>query len=314
MNPFRAKFELFVVRAIEALFRMLPLRASRAVGAGLGALVGALGIRKKVALEQLAFALPELSDAERLHIANGMYRSFGRTLAEFARLPLLTPENISSQMEFHGLDVMRAAIAEGKGIIGVSGHLGNWEWMGAGTALSGIPLTYIVASQSNKLVEERMDTLRKGCGIEIVNRNDNAAKGTLRALRNGRLVAILCDQDAHSEGVFVPFFGRLASTPRGAMVFALRTGAPVIFNEGVRIGQNFQMTYERMDLSGLPEEHEAAVTEGMKRITARLEQSIRAHHEQWLWLHRRWKTRPEIKETPTPNSREGKPVDVRLFN
>jgi len=297
LNSTRAKLELLAVRGIEAIFRALPLRAARGVGAGLGGLVGLLGIRKQVALDQLNLALPELSDTERRKIVNGVYRSFGKTLAEFSRLPLLNPQNINSLMEFHGLDVMRAAIAEGKGVIGVSGHLGNWEWMGAGTALSGIPLTYIVASQTNRLIEERMDSLRKGCGIEIVNRTDNAAKGTLRALRNGHLVAILCDQDAHEDGVFVPYFGRLASTPRGAMVFALRTGSPVFFTEGIRIGQTFRVTYERMDMSDLPEDHEAAVTEGMARITARLEKSVRAFPDQWLWLHRRWKTRPDKRVT-----------------
>ncbi len=294
MHSFRAKLELWAIRGIESIFRITPLQTSRAIGAGIGSLIALIGIRKRVAIEQLMLAFPEKTESECHQIANEMYRSFGRTLAEFARLPLLTSENITSQMEFRGLEELRAGLAEGKGAIGVSGHLGNWEWMGAGTSLSGIPLTYIVASQANRLIEAEMDSLRQGCGIEIVNRNDNAAKGTLRALRSGRLIALLCDQDGHREGVFVPFFGRLASTPRGAMVFALRTGAPVFFTEGIRLGnRKFRVTYERMDLSDLPADHDAAVEEGMKRITARLERTVREYPEQWLWLHRRWKTRPE---------------------
>ncbi|MDK9699609.1 MAG: lysophospholipid acyltransferase family protein [bacterium] len=292
MVTLRGRIELGFVKVLESLFRSVSLKRARSIGAGIGALLDLIGIRKTVMLENLRYAYPDAPDSDLQKIASGVYRSFGKTLAEFARLPILNSQNVLELIEWHGFEQVQEALKLGKGIIGVSGHIGNWEWMGAGTSLRGVPMTYVVTTQNNSFIEKRMDELRGNCGIEIVKRKD-AAKGVLRALRSNRMVAILCDQDAHKEGVFVPFFGRLASTPRGAMVFALRTDSPVFFTEGVREGERFIVTFEQMDLSNLPTELDAAVEEGMKRITARLEASVRRHPEQWLWLHRRWKTNKE---------------------
>lgn len=289
---FRHSLEYGFIRFLEVLLRFVPLAIARSVGSSLGTILDAAGIRKRVMLENLKFAFPEKDNQEINAIAKGVYRSFGKTFAEFARLPLLNSNNVTELIEWHNFDVIQSAMSEGKGVVAVAGHLGNWEWMGAATTLRGIPMSYIVTTQTNSLLEDRMDSLRSGCGVEIIKRKD-AAKGVLRALRNGKVVAILIDQDAHEDGVFVPFFGRLASAPRGAMVFALRTGSPVVYAEGVRIGSRFHISFERISLDGLSNTLDEAVYEGMKRCTARLEESIRKHPEQWLWLHKRWKTQPK---------------------
>ncbi|MCX7834727.1 MAG: lysophospholipid acyltransferase family protein [bacterium] len=300
----RQKVEYLIIRILEWLLRIVPLSFARLIGSGLGSTLNVFRIRKQVMLENLRNAYPELSEREIEKIANGVYRSFGMTFAEFARLPLFTKENLDQYVTFHHWEVMEQAIAEGKGVVAIAGHLGNWEWMGAATALRGAPMAYIVTTQNNPYIEKRMDELRESCGVEIIKRKD-AAKGVLRALRNGKVVAILIDQDAHQEGVFVPFFNRLASAPKGAMVFALRTGSPVIYAEGVRKGNHFSITFERISLDGLPTELDDAIKEGMERCTKRLEESIRLYPEQWLWLHRRWKTKPPklIEENGRVNHR-----------
>lgn len=291
MRTFRQILEYSIVRFLEVLLRIVPLFISRSIGSAIGLLLNAVGIRKKVMYENLTNAFPHLPRKEIRRLCRKVYQSFGKTFAEFARLPLFTQEKLDKFVQFHHWEVMQDAYLEGKGVVAISGHLGNWEWMGAATALRGIPMAYIVTTQTNSYIEKRMDELRRKCGVEIIKRKD-APKGVLRALRNGKVVAILIDQDAHEEGVFVPFFGRLASTPKGAMVFALRTGAPVVYAEGVRKGNQFSITFERISLEGLPNDLDSAIREGMTRCTQRLEQSIRQYPDQWLWLHRRWKTQP----------------------
>jgi len=187
---------------------------------------------------------------------------------------------------------MDQARAAGAGVVVVSGHFGNWELMGASIAILGYPASYVVTRQENELVERQMDNLRRSAGIEIIKRRD-AAKGVLKALKQNRLVAILSDQDAHEAGAFVPFFGRPASTPRGAALFALRTGAALIFAESYRQGLGrLRVVFDRIPMQDLPAERDAAVFELVRRFTARLEDAVRRHPQQWFWMHRRWKTRP----------------------
>ena len=151
----------------------------------------------------------------------------------------------------------------------------------------GLPVTFVVTTQSNRLVEQFMDRQRALAGIEIVKRAD-AVRGVLSALKRNRLVALLIDQDAHEEGAFVPFFGHLASTPRGPAVFHLRTGAPLLFARSVRLpGERYRIQIERVDTTGFTDPD--ALTAHM---TGLLESAIRETPEQWFWMHRRWKTLP----------------------
>jgi KDO2-lipid IV(A) lauroyltransferase len=159
--------------------------------------------------------------------------------------------------------------------------------MGAMAARSGIPVTFVVTTQSNRKIEQMVDRIRLGAGIEIVKRKD-AIRGVLSALKRNRCVALLIDQDAHEEGAFVPFFGRLASTPRGPAVFHLRTGAPLVFVQSTRLpGERYRVEFRQVDSSGTEDADEITA-----RMTAMLEAAIRETPEQWFWMHRRWKTLP----------------------
>ena len=156
----------------------------------------------------------------------------------------------------------------------------------------GYPVTYVVTDQTNPLVDEWLVRMRRSAGIEIVRR-DEAARGVLSALKRNRTVAMLCDQDAGGTGVFVPFFGRPASTPRGPALFHLRTGTPIIFVAApLEPNGKYVVTFEEMQFTGLSgdrENDEKMITE---QITRRLETEVRRRPEQWLWLHRRWKSSP----------------------
>ena len=305
MKQWRHGLENFALSGLGIAFRRLPRSISIRLGESLAGLVYLLGIRVPVTKDNLAQAFPDLDPGQIQKIACGCYRHFGALLAEFARLPLIKRENLSDLVEIEGLQVMNQARAEGRGVIVVSGHLGNWELMGAAFAILGYPVSYVVTRQENELVERQMDNLRRGAGTEIIKRRD-AAKGVLKALRQNCLVAILSDQDAHEAGAFVPFFGRPASTPRGAALFALRTGAALIFAESYRQGLGrLRVIFERIPVNDLPADRDAAVHELVRRFTARLEKAVRRHPQQWFWMHRRWKTSPPGPPSPLSQGEQG---------
>ena len=182
---------------------------------------------------------------------------------------------------------MDQAVAGGKGGIVVSGHLGNWEIVGATCARLGYPVSFVVTTQRNKLVQEWLDKVRRRAGIEIIPRKQ-AIKGVLSALQRNRIVAILIDQDAHDEGVFVPFLGKLSSTPRGPAVFHLRTSAPLIFMSSYRLpNEKYRFKLENVNISP-----EAGQQEIMALLNSKLDQAVRVAPEQWFWMHKRWKTPP----------------------
>lgn len=294
MKQLRHRVEESALAALGGLMRTVPRKAALTIGETLGSLIYRLGIRAPVTRQNLSQAFPEFSPAEIHCLALRCYRHFGALLAEFSRLPLLHPDNVRQLVDFQNLEELDRALALGKGGVVVSGHLGNWELMGSACAVMGYPVYYVVTGQENERVEIMMDRLRQSTGVGIIKRRD-ALKQVTKALKENRLVAILSDQDAHEAGAFVPFFGRLASTPRGAAIFSLRTGAQLIFADSYRQGTDrLKVDLELIPQTGLPEDREAAVQELVRRFTAKLEQAIRRHPEQWFWMHRRWKTPPPL--------------------
>lgn len=219
-------------------------------------------------------------------MSSRVYRHFGRVAVSFVSIPGLLKADVGKWIYVEGFDVLTKTLEGGKGGLFVSGHLGNWEIMGGIVARCGFPVTFVVTTQSNKMVEELIDRYRIKAGVEIIKRRD-AVRGVLSALKRNRLVAILIDQDAHEDGAFVPFFGKLASTPRGPAVFHLRTGSPLIFAHSIRLpGDRYRIRLTPVNTHGLDDADTVTA-----HLTTMLEQAVRETPEQWLWMHRRWKTR-----------------------
>jgi KDO2-lipid IV(A) lauroyltransferase len=249
-------------------------------------------VRRKVVLQNLAMAFPEKSESERLGIALRCYQNFTKMVFEYVRFPVMQKDDVLSLCELAGKPDADAVLKGGKGGVLVAGHFGNWELMGAYLAQAGYPISFLVGEQHNPWVDEVMNRNRIFMGIRIIHRGV-AVRGVIRALRDNGFVAMLSDQDAGKEGVFVDFFGRPASTHQGPAVFALRTGAPILFGSAVRLPEG-RMRIEahalRFDgLSGITPENIRTVTQA---YTALLEAAVRAHPDHWFWMHRRWKTRP----------------------
>ncbi len=288
--------EIKLVEAFISLFSSMPHKTSQVVGGIFGVLFHDLvGIRKQHTREMLRMAFPQRGERWARETTREVYRHLGMVAAEMARIPLLAQFKFDYWVQTRGSKAIREALDNGKGALVVSAHMGNWEYGGAWGAANGYPVSYVVASQANPGIEEIIDDIRRSSGIEIIKKA-NAARGILDGLKRNRLIAIMMDQDAHDAGVFVPFFDRPASTPRGAATFALKTGAPIFIMLTHRAGNG----KTRVEFVPVPVEKTKDKQEDIRRITAwitaRLEQGIRENPEQWLWLHRRWKTQPKNED------------------
>ena len=293
MSSFRDRIEYSGILLTAWFFRFLPFGLARGTARLLGWIAAhVLKLRRKVALRNLRASFPQKDERELRSIYYGCWKHFLRVGAEMARLPRIDETFIERWVDLSQQTVLREALELGKGAIIVSGHFGNWEWMGGCMSKIGYPVTYVVTSQSNRLTENWMNRMRESVNIEIIHRRD-AVRGVLSALKRNRAVAILCDQDAGDAGVFVQFFGRPASTPRGPALFHIKTGVPIIFVSAPRTDEGrYRILFERMVFDGLSGDRDHDEQFIMQKVTARLEEEVRQYPEQWLWLHRRWKSAP----------------------
>jgi len=279
-----------------ALGRVLGDRASSKLGAAIGQ-VGyrPLGIRRRLVEVHLRQAFPESDGSWIARIAARSYAHLGREAMAMLRLSDLSREVLLARSQLDGLPELEAALAQGNGVAIVAGHFGNWEIGAAILAAHGVPIDIVAQRQHNPLFDRAIIAARHRLGVGVIERSQ-ATRLALRSLRRGRAVAFGADQNAGRTGVFVPFFGRLASTHRGAAVMALRTGAPVFLAIPLRAGSGYHMRVEEVEVDRHGDA-EDAVTRMTTAFTTRLESAVRACPEQYLWHHRRWKTRPPEERT-----------------
>ncbi len=290
---FRHRLEYTGVTALGLLARRLPLNAALWLGDRVGDFVfSVLRTRQQVVLQNLHASFPEWPHSLIVRTARQNYRQFGRLAVEYLRLPGLPPEQIENYVEIVNRAMLDTTLAEGRGAVFVSAHFGNWEYMGAALAMAGLPMWYLYQEQANPLVSALITRHRKHMHMRTIPRGV-AVRRVLRALRAGECVAFLADQDAGREGIFLDFLGRPASFARGPAVFALKTGAPVIFAAAVRShGGRHRAFFERLDVTmegGVTEENIRKIVTAYAR---RMETFIRRHPDHWFWMHRRWKTQP----------------------
>ncbi|HTE45899.1 MAG TPA: lysophospholipid acyltransferase family protein [Gemmatimonadaceae bacterium] len=286
--------------AVAAMERLSFVRAGR-IGERIGGLGYApLGIRRAVVARQLTAALPERHAADIERIARAAYAHLGRTAIETAILPSYSRDKILGLFEkVNGWNIVEERLALGKGLILVTGHLGNWELGGAYLAARGIPIDAVARHMANPLFDRYLTSTRQRIGMSVVH-DEDAVRRVPRALRSGRAVAFLVDQGAVGlASTWVKFFGRYAKTPRGPAVFALRLGAPVVFGAAVRQPSGkYQLSFEAIDVAETGD-READVDRIVQEYTSVLERWIRVTPEQYFWHHRRWKhqrpdTPPEL--------------------
>ncbi len=296
------RLEYLLVQGVGGVIRVLPEAVATALGGALGWVVGTVvRVRRRVVDRNLAVAFPERSAAWRSRVARRCYLHLGREGVNLVRLAWSDPVYVRERTEVEGMEEVRGALERGKGLLVLTGHLGNWEVGGAALACRGTPLDAVAVRQRNPLFDQKVMETRRGLGMEVVEKK-RAPTQVLRSLRRGRAVALVADQNVRNGGVFVDFFGTPAATARGPALFAFRTGAPVVVGTALRL-PGLRARY-RIRIRPLPVTRTGDMEADVARFTRAylevLEEEIRNAPEQYFWHHRRWKTRP-----PAPLSDAG---------
>jgi KDO2-lipid IV(A) lauroyltransferase len=296
----RQRLEYIIVFVLVRGMGALPRNWARALGAGLGALAHIFAVRLRRTGErnlQIAYPQSEYSQTDaawRRRVLRELYRNLGFHLAEFCRMPHYTRKSTQNFIRYAGLEHYLAAREEGRGVLVVTGHLGLWELSSFYHSLMGYPMSMVIRRLDNPLVDRLVNGIRCMHGNTVLHKDD-FARGLLGAMRKGDTVGILMDTNmTPPQGVFVDFFGTPACTASGLARVAMRTRAAVLpgFLTWREEGKKYVLEFgERLSLVCTGNDEQDIVTNTQICTTA-IEQWIRRFPEQWLWVHRRWKTRP----------------------
>jgi len=293
----RSRLLAAAVRPAIALFGVLPWRAAQRIGRALGGLAWLVSRRdRRRALEHLETAFPDRPAVERRRIAAACFRHLGANLAEILHVLHRPPGTTSRHQRVVGAEVIERARAAGRPVVLVTGHCGNWELISAANLSHDVRLSAMARQLDEAALDELAVRLRAHLGTETIARGSHtSARQMLRALRSGRTLALLIDQDIATDGVWVPFFGRLANTPRAPAELSLRLGAAVVpaFDERLPDGDHLVRFLPPLEL---PDDVEGATA----AITAVIEDQVRRVPEQWVWMHRRWRRRPPGEDGSGP--------------
>ena len=289
------KLEYGAVMAVLGLLGWLPHRVARIVCGLLAGICYWVWPRlRSVGLFNLRLAFPEWAEARRKQVLRQLFQGFGRMLADFAHFPSWNRSNIENVIVYDGFDHFERARALGKGVLFLTAHFGNWELSSFAHGVYGYPLNFIVREMDNAPIDCLINHYRTLSGGHAIAKTD-ASRQVLRAFQRGESVGILMDQNMlPGEGVFVDFFGRLASTTTWPARLARKTGVPIVLGLVIWDAQlsKYRLRFEPVEWIARddPDEEIRANTANFTRL---IEHYARQYPEQWLWVHRRWKTRPE---------------------
>jgi len=292
----RQRLEYALAWPFIKILGVLPRSLARAFGIGIGWVVYLLHVRlRQVGMRNLALAFPEKSAAERGRILRGEFTSLGRQLAEVCQIPKYTPENVYQVVVYEGFENYERARARGQGVLFLTAHFGGWELSAFTHSMHGYWMHVVVRPLDNPYLDRLIRNYRTMHGNKIVDKAD-FVRGLLAAMKAGEVVGILMDTNmTPPQGVFVDFFGIPACTASGLARIALRTDAAVvpgftIWDPALRKYRlRFDPAVELIRTGHL----EADIVANTRQFTKIIEDYVRQYPEQWLWVHRRWKTRPE---------------------
>ena len=291
----RENLEYWLVVAVARTLGRMPRAMARLLADVIAfAVCWGFGRLRGVGVRNLKMALPEVSDKERARILRRVYIHLGWQLVEFCRMTRYTTENTREWIRTEGLAHYQAAQARGKGVLVVTGHLGAWELSSFYHSLMGHPMGMVIRRLDNPLVDRLVNRIRCQHGNRVLHKDD-FGRGLLTAMHAGRTVGILMDTNmTPPQGAFVKFFGMDACTATGLAHVARKTGAAVL--PGFMVWEPAERKYvlhfgEEIEIPHTGDA-QADILAGTQLCTAAIEGWIRRYPDQWLWIHRRWKTRP----------------------
>jgi KDO2-lipid IV(A) lauroyltransferase len=291
----RQRLEYAAAWPFIKILGMLPRPLARAAGIGLAWVVYLLHVRlRQVGMRNLALAFPEKTERERARILRGEFASLGRQLAEVCHFPKYTRENVEQVVVYDGLENYEQAHARGKGVLFLTAHFGGWELSAFTHSLHGHWMHVVSRAMDNVYLDRLIRQYRTMHGNQTVDKDD-FVRGLLAAMKAGEVVGILMDTNmTPPQGIFVDFFGIPACTASGLARIALRTDAAVVPTFTIwdaELGKyrlRFDPKVELLRTGDL----EADIKANTQKFTSIIEDYVRKYPEQWLWVHRRWKTRP----------------------
>lgn len=291
----RRKLEYAAAWPFIKLLGILPRPLARALAIAISQLVYLFHVRlRQVGMRNLEMVFPEKSEKERKRILRAEFTSLGRQLAELCQFPRYTPENIDEVVVYEQLENYERAYARGKGVLFLTAHFGGWELSAFAHSLHGHRVNIVMRPMDNPYLDGLLQSYRTMHGNKVVPKDD-FVRGLLGAMKAGETVGILMDTNmTPPQGVFVDFFGIPACTASGLARIALRTDAAVVpgftvWDESLRKYRlRFDPALELVRTGDL----EADIITNTQKFTQVIEEYVRKYPEQWLWVHRRWKTRP----------------------
>jgi len=292
----RRRLEYAAAWPFIKILGILPRRLSRAFAIALAQVIYLLHVRlRRVGMRNLELAFPEKTKAERARILRGEFTSLGRQLAEVCQFPRYTLQNVEQVVVYDGLENYERAYARGKGVLFVTAHFGGWELSAFAHSLHGHWLNVVMRPMDNPYLDRLIQSYRTMHGNKTVAKDD-FVRGLLGAMKAGETVGILMDTNmTPPQGVFVDFFGIPACTASGLARIALRTDAAVVpgFTIWDRKSGKYRLRFDPALELIRTGDLEADIVANTQQFTKVIEHYVREYPDQWLWVHRRWKTRPE---------------------
>lgn len=291
----RFRLEYALVWCVVKGIGLLPRPIARALGITLGQLIYLLHPKlRRVGLRNLTLAFPDLPNSQRKKILRGVFTSLGRQLAEVCLFPRYTRANVSEVVVYDAFENFANAEARGKGVLFLTAHLGGWEISAFAHSLYGHPLSFLMRSLDNPYLDRMMRDYRTLHGNQTIDKDD-PTRGLLRALKAGKVVGFLMDTNmTPPQGIFVNYFGIPACTASGLARMALRTDAAVV--PGFTIWdprlRKYKLRFDPALTLIRTGDQEADIAANTQLFTKVIEDFVRRYPDQWLWVHRRWKTRP----------------------
>ena len=291
----RYRLEYALVWCIVKTIGLLPRPLARTIGIGLGQLVYLLHAKlRRVGHRNLTLAFPDMPQPERDKILHGVFTSLGRQLAEVCLFPRYNAQNVSDVVIYDGFENFDQAFARGKGVLFLTAHLGGWELSAFAHSLYGHPLSFLMRPLDNPYLDRMMREYRTMHGNQTIDKDD-PTRGLLRAMKEGKVVGFLMDTNmTPPQGIFVDYFGIPACTASGLARIALRTDAAVIpgFTIWDPALRKYRLRFDPALALIRTADNEADIAANTQLFTKVIEDFVRRYPDQWLWVHRRWKTRP----------------------
>lgn len=283
--------EYIVVRTFIAILQLFPITLVSRFGAAAGLFAYYfIPIRRSVALTNLRNAFPDRSEKQIRKICRSTYINFGMTFFEYLCVETLSHEEINEMVTFDPPDLLAEIVAQNKGAILTTGHFSSFEFLGISIANRGLPIDVVVKAMRNPRVESIMDRMRAGKNPGIIKMKEEFSRLRQSILKK-KVLALVTDQDAGSNGVMIPFLNMETSTYAGPAILVLRTKAPLIGSYIIRKGiAKYTAKVHLVSCENLPKTNKEKIKEVTIRYSSLLESYIRQYPEQYFWMHKRWKS------------------------